>query len=134
MPLFHHSRKQFSFRETWIGEIGIAAILVLAEGIMGTGIMAMELENWICDMANGDKEGLRQFYEETARSVYSFIFSVLKDPHESEDVMQETFLASDECLGTERSHFADSFFSHFIVIGERKHNTEIGRASCRERV
>ena len=51
--------------------------------------MAMELENWICDMANGDKEGLRQFYEETARSVYSFIFSVLKDPHESEDVMQE---------------------------------------------
>ena len=59
---------------------------------MGTGIMAMELENWICDMANGDKEGLRQFYEETARSVYSFIFSVLKDPHESEDVMQETFL------------------------------------------
>ena len=55
--------------------------------------MAMELENWICDMANGDKEGLRQFYEETARSVYSFIFSVLKDPHESEDVMQETFLA-----------------------------------------
>ena len=52
MPLFHHSRKQFSFRETWIGEIGIAAILVLAEGIMGTGIMAMELENWICDMAS----------------------------------------------------------------------------------
>ena len=78
MPLFYYSRKQFSFRETWIGEIGIAAILVLAEGIMGTGIMAMELENWICDMANGDKEGLRQFYEETARSVYSFIFSVLK--------------------------------------------------------
>ena len=83
MPLFHHSRKQFSFRETWIGEIGIAAILVLAEGIM----------------ANGDKEGLRQFYEETARSVYSFIFSVLKDPHESEDVMQETFLAVWEHAG-----------------------------------
>lgn len=99
MPLFHHSRKQFSFRETWIGEIGIAAILVLAEGIMGAGIMAMELENWICDMANGDKEGLRQFYEETARSVYSFIFSVLKDPHESEDVMQETFLAVWEHAG-----------------------------------
>ena len=67
--------------------------------IMGTGIMAMELENWICDMANGDKEGLRQFYEETARSVYSFIFSVLKDPHESEDVMQETFLAVWEHAG-----------------------------------
>lgn len=61
--------------------------------------MAMELENWICDMANGDKEGLRQFYEETARSVYSFIFSVLKDPHESEDVMQETFLAVWEHAG-----------------------------------
>ena len=61
--------------------------------------MAMELENWIFDMANGDKEGLRQFYEETARSVYSFIFSVLKDPHESEDVMQETFLAVWEHAG-----------------------------------
>lgn len=59
----------------------------------------MQLENWICDMAKGDKEGLRQFYEETARPVYSFIFSVLKDPHESEDVMQETFLAVWEHAG-----------------------------------
>ncbi len=61
--------------------------------------MAMELEKWIRDMAKGDKEGLRQFYEETARPVYSFIFSVLKDPHESEDVMQETFLAVWEHAG-----------------------------------
>ena len=78
MPLFHHSRKQFSFRETWIGEIGIAAILVLAEGIMGTGIMAMELENWICDMANGDKEGLRQFYEESGPVCIQFYFLSFK--------------------------------------------------------
>lgn len=41
---------------------------------MGAGIMAMELENWICDMANGDKEGLRQFYEETA-GLYTVLFS-----------------------------------------------------------
>ena len=55
--------------------------------------------NWYNGNGNGDKEGLRQFYEETARSVYSFIFSVLKDPHESEDVMQETFLAVWEHAG-----------------------------------
>ena len=61
--------------------------------------MSVKWENWIRDMANGDKEALRQFYEETARSVYSFIFSVLKDPHESEDVMQETFLTVWEHAG-----------------------------------
>ena len=52
--------------------------LVLAEGIMGTGIMAMELENWICDMANGDKEGLRQFYEETGPVCIQFYFLSFK--------------------------------------------------------
>ena len=61
--------------------------------------MSVKWENWIRDMANGDKEALRQFYEETARPVYSFIFSVLKDPHESEDVMQETFLTVREHAG-----------------------------------
>ncbi len=61
--------------------------------------MSVKWENWIRDMANGDKEALRQFYEETARPVYSFIFSVLKDPHESEDVMQETFLTVWEHAG-----------------------------------
>lgn len=61
--------------------------------------MSVKWENWIRDMANGDKEALRQFYEETARPVYSFIFAVLKDPHESEDVMQETFLTVWEHAG-----------------------------------
>ena len=65
----------------------------------GTGTMAVELEKYIGKMAEGDWEAFHCFYEETACSVYSFVFSVLKDPYEAEHVMKETFLAVWEHAG-----------------------------------
>ena len=52
----------------------------------------MSQEEMIQAMAEGDREAFRQFYQETARPVYSFILSLTKSPYEAEDLMQETYL------------------------------------------
>lgn len=53
----------------------------------------MSQEDMIQAMGEGDREAFRQFYQETARPVYSFILSLTKSPHEAEDLMQETYLS-----------------------------------------
>jgi len=40
----------------------------------------------------GDSEAFRQLYHNTDRTVYSFILSILKNPQDAEEVMQETYL------------------------------------------
>lgn len=40
----------------------------------------------------GDQDAFRQLYQNTDRTIYSFILSILKNPHDAEEVMQETFL------------------------------------------
>ena len=62
---------------------------------MGAGLVLeggrwMSQEEMIQAMAEGDREAFRQFYQETARPVYSFILSLTKSPYEAEDLMQET--------------------------------------------
>lgn len=53
----------------------------------------MSQEEMIKAMGEGDREAFRLFYQETARPVYSFILSLTKSPHETEDLMQETYLS-----------------------------------------
>lgn len=40
----------------------------------------------------GDKDAFQQLYQETDRTIYSFILSILKNPQDAEEVMQETYL------------------------------------------
>lgn len=40
----------------------------------------------------GDAEAFQQLYQNTDRTVYSFILSILKNPQDAEEVMQETYL------------------------------------------
>lgn len=40
----------------------------------------------------GDQDAFRQLYRNTDRTIYSFILSILKNPYDAEEVMQETFL------------------------------------------
>ncbi|MCC8024411.1 MAG: RNA polymerase sigma factor [Clostridium sp.] len=53
----------------------------------------MSQEEMLQKMGAGDREAFREFYQETARSVYSFILSLTKSPTEAEDLMQETYLS-----------------------------------------
>ena len=46
----------------------------------------------IKDIAKGSMEALHTLYEKTNKSVYAFALSITKNPHDAEDVLQETFL------------------------------------------
>lgn len=43
-------------------------------------------------VGQGDQEAFRQLYQNTDRTIYSFILSILKNPQDAEEVMQETYL------------------------------------------
>lgn len=53
----------------------------------------MSQEEMIKAIGEGDREAFRQFYQETARPLYSYILSLTKSPHEAEDLMQEAYLS-----------------------------------------
>lgn len=46
----------------------------------------------ILNIGNGDMEAFHSLYELTAEGVYGFALSILKNKHDAEDVLQETFL------------------------------------------
>lgn len=50
------------------------------------------LENCIARIADGDQEALAQLYAQTRPAVYGFALSILKDPHDAEDVLHDTYL------------------------------------------
>ncbi len=43
-------------------------------------------------VGQGDQEAFRQLYQNTDRTIYSFILSILKNPQDAEEVMQETYI------------------------------------------
>ena len=54
---------------------------------------AMQLdENLILQMANGDGNAFAELYRQTSSAVYGFALSILKNRHDAEDVMHDTFL------------------------------------------
>lgn len=43
-------------------------------------------------VADGDQEAFRQLYQNTDRTMYSFILSIVRHPQDAEEIMQETYL------------------------------------------
>lgn len=52
----------------------------------------MSDEELLNRVGTGDSEAFRQLHHNTDRAVYSFILSILKNPQDAEEVMQETYL------------------------------------------
>lgn len=50
------------------------------------------LDDYIKGLAQGDKGALEKLYHETRTAVYAFSLSITKNPADSEDVLQETYL------------------------------------------
>lgn len=50
------------------------------------------LDGCIRLIAEGSRDGLETLYRETSTAVYAYALSVLKDPHDAEDVLQECYL------------------------------------------
>lgn len=49
-------------------------------------------EELLKKVGEGDGDAFRQLYHNTDRAVYSFILSIIKNPQDAEEVMQETYL------------------------------------------
>ncbi len=52
----------------------------------------MDHEELLRQVGLGDREAFHQLYRDTDRAVYSFILSILKNPRDAEEVMQETYM------------------------------------------
>lgn len=60
----------------------------------------MNDEELLRQVGLGDKEAFHQLYQNTDRTVYSFILSILKNPQDAEEVMQETYLKIWTCAAS----------------------------------
>lgn len=49
-------------------------------------------EELLMRLGSGDMDAFRLFYEGTNRAVYGFLLSILKNHHDAEDCMQDTYL------------------------------------------
>mgnify|MGYP002792471800 CR=1 FL=1 len=52
----------------------------------------MNQEELLKRVSLGDKEAFRRLYQETDKAVYSFILSIMKNPQDAEEIMQETYI------------------------------------------
>lgn len=52
-----------------------------------------EYDRLLLLMKEGDREAFRCLYEETAKSVYGYALSILKNPQDAEEAMQDAYLA-----------------------------------------
>lgn len=50
------------------------------------------LDQWISQCAAGDSRALEQLYRATSPAIYAYLLSVLKDTHDAQDLLHETYL------------------------------------------
>ena len=51
-----------------------------------------ELENYIAEIKKGNKDFISKLYKQTKAAVFGFALSILKNVHDAEDVLQETYI------------------------------------------
>lgn len=49
-------------------------------------------ENLLIQTGKGSQEAFKQLYEKTDRILYGFILSILRNPYDAEEIMQETYM------------------------------------------
>lgn len=49
-------------------------------------------ENLLIKISQGDSAAFSDFYNQTKTAVYSFAMSILKNPHDAQDIMQDTYI------------------------------------------
>ncbi|MBE6934592.1 MAG: RNA polymerase sigma factor [Ruminococcaceae bacterium] len=67
---------------------GVKAMALWSNSFPASGT----LDGYISRMASGDTQGLELLYQAVSPGVYAFALSVLKNSHDAEDVLQDTFL------------------------------------------
>ena len=62
-----------------------------------------EYDRLLALMKEGDRNAFHCFYTETAKSVYGYALSILKNPQDAEEAMQDTYLTAWEQAGKYQS-------------------------------
>lgn len=62
------------------------------------------LDRCLAGIAAGNQRALADLYEQTHAALYGFVLSLLKNPHDSEDVLQEVYLQVWQAADRYRSH------------------------------
>ncbi len=57
------------------------------------------LEKLIRSVSQGDRDALAALYHATSSAVYAYALSLLKNPHDAQDAMQDAYLAIRGCAG-----------------------------------
>ena len=52
----------------------------------------MSDEKLLLRVAGGDREAFQRLYQNTDKTIYGFILSIVKNPQDAEELMQETYL------------------------------------------
>lgn len=68
------------------------ALMMEQQSVHGRSAKKSLDERWIPDAAGGDMQALQQLYQATKTDVYAFALSILKNPQNAQDVMQDTYL------------------------------------------
>lgn len=61
------------------------------------------LDNYMIRIAGGDKDALAELYRRSHAAVYGFALSILKNTHDAEDVLQDTYLQVWQAAGSYRA-------------------------------
>lgn len=68
-----------------------------------TVIQQLSMDKWIQGIAQGDRDALEKFYAATSSAVYAYALSILQNPHDAEDVLQDCYIAVCRSAGEYRS-------------------------------
>ena len=62
-----------------------------------------EIDDLISKTANGDMAAFEQLYKLTSKSVWAYVLSIIKNTHDAEDVLQDTYVKIFGAAGSYRS-------------------------------
>lgn len=90
-------------------------------------------------VSNSDEQAFRQLYQNTDRTIYSFILSIIKNPADAEEVMQETFLKVWTSAGSYQSQgkplawmFTIARNLCYMRFRDQKHQSDLGLDDLQE--
>lgn len=60
------------------------------------------LEQCIVRLAHGDTSAMEELYHKTSAAVYGFVLAIVKNAHDAEDILQDTYIRIHAAAGTYR--------------------------------
>lgn len=99
----------------------------------------MSDEKLLLKVAGGDAKAFQKLYQNTDRTIYSFILSIIRNPQDAEEIMQETFLKVWTSAGSYQSQgkplawmFTIARNLCYMKFRDKKHEADIGLSDLSE--